>query len=57
MQDRELLDEYFAEGHFNQHLLKLWDFEELLATLRRNPVLLGRNRNQPIIAKDYFAQA
>ncbi len=40
-----------------QHLLSCWDFEELLAELRRNPVLRGKNPGNPIIAKDYFARA
>ncbi|MEZ5336947.1 MAG: hypothetical protein R3F46_01680 [bacterium] len=47
---------YFEEiGH--QHLVSSWDFEELLAELRANPVLRGQHGNGPLIAKEYFAQA
>ncbi|MCB1186419.1 hypothetical protein KDL29_04550 [bacterium] len=40
-----------------QHLLQRWDFEELLADLRRNPVLKCVASGAPIIAKEYFARA
>ena len=41
----------------HEHLLNRWDFEELLAELRRCPVLRSNDSKHPIIAKEYFARA
>ena len=57
MQSREHQSKINAEDQLDQHLLRLWDFEQLLAELRRNPVLRGDDRKTPIIAKEYFARA
>ncbi|MCB1216672.1 hypothetical protein KDL44_04730 [bacterium] len=49
-------DENGAALYYAQ-LLKRWDFEELLAQLRRHPVMRGETDDSFIVAREYFAQA
>lgn len=57
MWEMELQHDENGAALYYAQLLKRWDFEELLAQLRRHPVMRGETDDSFIVAREYFAQA
>lgn len=57
MQEHPVQTGEFVVAEYYREMLRYWDFEQLLAALRRNPVLRGDTDDTFIVALELFALA